>query len=175
MESTSSYSASKSVSKWVHYGGLMLILGLDSSTTLCNMLHLMRCNKSANPPKAFPLWQKHKTFRRAWRPLVWVGGKAGISLWIFISLWETRWTWLIVRDVSPGSPLRVQEVSLQEVVKDSNVDKKSLTVYRLRIKHLVSIRPPLQRVHTVGIESDVGFSSLKTQWAIAQQSHSAEW
>lgn len=84
----------------------MLILGLGRSAMLCNMLKLMRCNKWANPPKACPLWQKHKAFRQAWRPLCSSPRRTGSSQWVSISLRETLWTWLIVGDVCPGSLTR---------------------------------------------------------------------
>lgn len=141
----------------------MLILGLGRSAVLCNMLKLMRCNKWANPPKACPLWQKRKTFRQAWRPLCLSRMNAGRSQWISISLWETLWTWLIVRDMSPGSSPWVQEVSLWEVVSECNMHKKSLySPWRLTEKHLVRIRSALEHVHTNtrGLKHTVGINSF---------------
>lgn len=108
--------ASYSASKWVHYRGLMSMLGLRRSAVLCNMLKLMRCNKWANPPKACPIWQKHKTFRQAWW-LLWVERRPEDHS-ESPSASGRHWTWLIVRDGSPASSTWAQEVSLWEVVSE---------------------------------------------------------
>lgn len=90
----------------------MLILGLGRSAVLCNMLKLMLCNKWANPPKACPLWQKHKALGQAWRSLCLSRRQTGSSQWVSVSLWETPRTWLIVRDMCPRSLAGSRELSL---------------------------------------------------------------
>lgn len=85
-----SYSATEPVCKWVHYRGLMLMLGLGRSAALCNMLKLMRCNKWANPPKARPLWQKHEAFRQARRCLCLSRRQAWSSQRVSVSLREKK-------------------------------------------------------------------------------------
>lgn len=125
--SAAGYSASKPASKWVHCRGLRLILGLGRSAVLCNMLKLMRCNKCANPPKACPLWQKHKAFRQARRCLCLSRRRAGSSQRVSVSLRETPWTWLIVRDMCPGSPPREQEVSSEGARGDVVAEGPSCT------------------------------------------------
>lgn len=102
----------------------MLILGLGRSALLCNMLKLMRCNKWANPPKACPLWQKHKAFRQARRCLCLSRRQARSSRRLSISRWEKAWTWRIARDMCPGSSPRVQEVS--SVVREQSLTMRAI-------------------------------------------------
>lgn len=126
----------------------MLILGLGRSAVLCNMLKLMRCNKWANPPKACPLWQKHKAFRQAWRCLCLSRRQARSSQWVSISLWEKRWIWLIVRDMCPGSSPRVQEVSMvgaeRRVYRAWAIADHVHNPWGFTGKHLVRIRSVVQ-------------------------------
>lgn len=107
--------------------GAYVGVGLGRNAALCNMPKLMRCNKWANPPKACPLWQKHKAFRQAWRSLCL--RQAGSLQWVSVSLWETPSSWLIVRDTCPVSSPGVQEVNLvgtrESVCGESNVRKRS--------------------------------------------------
>lgn len=157
-----SYLASKPVCKWVHYRGLMLMLGLGRSAALCNMLKLMRCNKWTNPPKARPLWQKREAFRQARRCLCLSRRQAWSSQRVSVSLREGKkkpQTWLIVGDVCPAPPPRVQGVSLvgagakRSACGESNVRKRAVadsmcSSRGLTGKHLVRIRSVLQHVHS---------------------------